>query len=225
MIVKVKDFISENQIDTSLEFYSTEEPVDGKITAGEDVRDYKSSTLFWPEDLKDVIMNTDTVKTIEDNVTASKFKVNGLHLVEYNIDDCYDWHVDNPVSNIKYDIPVPRLNKIGFTIWLNNPDDYDGGELVIKTENGVEEIKPKKGCCIFYPSSYMHKINKITNGTRRVIVGWLDCWYSNPKDRHLLIELNKSITFLHSLGDEKLKDTINTLRWTRQQIQTKLFSH
>ena len=68
----------------------------------------------------------------------------------------------------------------------------------IKTENGEDVIKPNKGDAVFYPANYLHKVNKITKGQRKVILGWIDCFWPDPKDRFILKEGNELI---HDLSE------------------------
>jgi len=98
-----------------------------------------------------------------------------LQYTVYEVNDHYDWHID---SHNK-----PYLNgyirKISFTLCLN--EDYEGGEFEISSPNPKPEkhinqkFKDKftLGTIISFPSFIWHKVNPVTSGTRKVLVGWV----------------------------------------------------
>jgi PKHD-type hydroxylase len=97
-----------------------------------------------------------------------------LQYTVYETNDHYDWHIDS------HSKPYPNgcIRKISFTLCLN--EDYEGGEFEISKPNP----KPEKhintkftdkftlGTVISFPSFVWHKVNPVTSGTRKVLVGW-----------------------------------------------------
>ena len=78
----------------------------------------------------------------------------------------YDWHIDLGPGK------VASSRKLGFSLFLN--DDYEGGEVQIKT--GRENFTPpdqKVGDLLFFPAYLVHRVTLVTKGTRYAIVGWL----------------------------------------------------
>ena len=77
------------------------------------------------------------------------------------------------------------------TIFLNAPEDYDGGELVM--ELGGAEIKYKlpAGAAIFYPSNTLHRVAEVTRGQREVAVTWVQSVVRSPEQREILFDIDK----------------------------------
>ena len=71
------------------------------------------------------------------------------------------------------------------TIWLNDPDEYEGGEFDIETKSPLEEIrydtlKLSKGSIVIFPSNKVwHRVRPVTSGERKSLVGW----FSGPAFR------------------------------------------
>ena len=83
----------------------------------------------------------------------------------------YDWHVDIIDDSIKF----PR--KLSMTIWLNDPDEYEGGEFDIEVEGPrkdlrYDSIKLPKGSIVVFPSSMWHRVRPVTCGVRKSLVTW-----------------------------------------------------
>jgi PKHD-type hydroxylase len=97
-----------------------------------------------------------------------------LQYTVYNVDDHYDWHIDSH----PYVYPNGMIRKLSFTLCLN--EDYEGGEFEISNPNPnpLKHINTKfkdkftTGTLISFPSFVWHKVNPVTFGTRKVLVGW-----------------------------------------------------
>tara|TARA_B100001094_G_scaffold332306_1_gene403823 strand:- start:1030 stop:1599 length:570 start_codon:yes stop_codon:yes gene_type:complete len=90
-----------------------------------------------------------------------------LQLLKYSKDAFYDWHMD-----IEPEADQKSQRKLSVTILLNNPNEFKGGELELKL--GDENLKAElaKGSMAFFPSFSLHRITKVTEGTRWAAVAW-----------------------------------------------------
>jgi PKHD-type hydroxylase len=79
---------------------------------------------------------------------------------------------------------------ISFTLFLNSPTCYEGGELVIEDVQKEESYKLSAGSIIIYPSSTLHRIEKVTQGVRLVVVGWIQSLIRDSYKREILFELD-----------------------------------
>jgi len=79
---------------------------------------------------------------------------------------------------------------ISFTIFLNSPQDYDGGELIIQETEAVRAIKLDAGSVILYPSSTLHRVSLVKTGIRLVAVGWVQSLFRDPAKREIIYELD-----------------------------------
>ena len=73
-----------------------------------------------------------------------------------------------------------------FTIFLNNPSDYDGGELVLKVPPENKAIKLNAGSMIVYPTKYLHEVREVIKGERIVCVGWIESYIKRDDEREIL---------------------------------------
>ena len=98
----------------------------------------------------------------------------------------YGWHVDSPLTG---QYPTIRAD-VSMTVFLNDPSEYEGGELVIQTEAGSLAYKLSKGDAIVYPTTRLHVVNPVKSGMRKVAVTWMQCAVREAHKRELLLQLN-----------------------------------
>jgi PKHD-type hydroxylase len=100
----------------------------------------------------------------------------------------YGPHVDDAImgtdSRVRSDVSV--------TVFLNGPDEYDGGELVIESAGGEQAFKLPAGHAIAYPSTTLHRVEKVTRGTRLVAVTWVQSLVRSADDREILFDLDQA---------------------------------
>ena len=100
------------------------------------------------------------------------------------------------------------------SIFLNSPDEYEGGELVFRQGNMDTEYKLEPGQAIIYPTGLMHKVNPVTSGERRVCVFWLESIISDSRIRETLVEYADTLL----RNGEALQPFIGELEKTRYRL-------
>lgn len=91
---------------------------------------------------------------------------------------------------------------ISTTLFLTDPDSYDGGELALEYASGVQlAIKEPKGTMVFYPSGVIHEVRPVTRGQRIAFVAWIESHIQNPQMRDILIEIT---TLCNDMGKTDL---------------------
>jgi PKHD-type hydroxylase len=122
---------------------------------------------------------------------ANKFSQN--YFLWYKEGMKYDYHIDNyPIAGVNADLSM--------TVFLSEPDEYEGGELVIKVGDVETFHKPKAGTAIIYNTGLWHKINRVISGERKVVVGWIESKVKNSFIRDHVINYGLTI--------EEMSDTI-----------------
>ena len=79
------------------------------------------------------------------------------------------------------------------TLFLSEPDEYDGGELEVEGPFGVQEIKLEAGDMVLYPSTSLHRVTPVTRGARVASFFWIESLIPDEGERSLLFDLDRSI--------------------------------
>lgn len=104
----------------------------------------------------------------------------------------YGAHVDNAIiANVRTDL--------SFTLFLSEPDSYEGGELILQKHDGDDAVKLPKGSLYLYPSNTVHYVAPVTKGSRLAAVGWIQS--------RVRLEEKRSTLFDIYLALQGLKDT------------------
>ncbi len=111
----------------------------------------------------------------------------------------YGSHVDGAVMALPVDAGQLRSD-ISCTLFLSEPDDCDGGELIVSDTYGEHEVKLPAGDMIIYPSSSLHRVQPVTRGARLAAFFWVQSLIRNDSRRRLLFELDTSIQTLTQSG-------------------------
>jgi PKHD-type hydroxylase len=79
---------------------------------------------------------------------------------------------------------------VSFTLFLSEPESYDGGELVIESASGEDAVKLDAGSLLAYPSTTLHHVAAVTRGVRLAAVGWARSFIRDGAQRELLFDLD-----------------------------------
>ena len=110
-------------------------------------------------------------------------------------------HVDNSIRYIP-SIRQRLRTDISATLFLSEPGEYDGGELVVEDTYGDQPVKLAAGDLVIYPADSLHRVEPITRGTRWASFFWVQSMVREDRDRELLYRLDCSITLTRAeLGD------------------------
>ncbi len=113
----------------------------------------------------------------------------------------YGAHVDGAVRALPGSGQLLRTD-LSCTLFLADPDDYDGGELVVIDTYGTHEVKLPAGDMILYPSSSVHKVEPVTRGVRVCSFFWVQSMVRDDARRAMLTELDQTIQRLRQrVGD------------------------
>lgn len=106
----------------------------------------------------------------------------------------YGFHVDGAVMNLSQGEQL--RSDVSCTLFLNDPGEYDGGELVISDTYGEHEVKLPAGDLILYPSSSLHQVTPVTRGARLASFFWVQSMIRDDARRRMLFEMDTSIETL-----------------------------
>jgi len=112
----------------------------------------------------------------------------------YREGQSFGFHVDNAVRYPRTgDDRSPLRTDLSATLFLNDPEDYDGGELVIEDSFGTHSVKLPAGDLILYPASSLHQVQAIARGERIASFFWIQSLIRDEGERRLLFDLDVAI--------------------------------
>lgn len=164
--------------------------VDGRLSAGATAAQVKHNQELQPDAPQIARLNQLVMGSLVQHplyqAAAMPYRVATPYYVRYTRGMSYGDHVDDPVMGP----PGGQYRSdISTSVFLSAPDEYQGGDLVIRTAYGEESLKPRAGDAVIYPSSSLHHINEVTDGERLVAVTWAQSMLRNPQRREVLYQL------------------------------------
>jgi len=162
---------------------------DGKTTAGAAVRDVKNNLQTQPTDKALDEPRLTVMAAILRNEAFNQYVLpRRLLPVMFNRYDTgmdYGGHVDNAIMGGG----EPMRADLSITVFLTDPADYDGGELMIHSDGEPQSVKLAAGSAVVYLSTSIHKVAKITRGSRLAGVTWAQSFVRDAGQREMLHEL------------------------------------
>lgn len=125
----------------------------------------------------------------------------------------YGAHVDSAVMRWPGG-NVTMRSDLSATLFLTDPDEYDGGELEIEGVFGVQSVKLPPGDMVLYPSSSLHRVTPVTRGSRISSFFWLESLVADEGRRTLLFDLDQSIQALQGEAPGLAPDDARLLKLT-----------
>ena len=120
----------------------------------------------------------------------------------YERGETFGTHVDNAVRLMPGGGDKLRTD-LSATLFLCEPDDYDGGELLIEDTFGVHPVKLPAGHLVLYPSTSLHRVDPVTRGSRLASFFWIQSLVRDDGERTLLFDLDTAIQRLNQTGADE----------------------
>jgi PKHD-type hydroxylase len=194
MIVHVPGVLSPDQVALCRRRLQSGAWVDGRVTAGAQSAAVKNN-LQVPEDsaeareLGEMILSA--LGRNETFVSAAlPLRVFPPLFNRYDVGMGFGPHVDN---TIRFAGPVRLRTDVSATLFLSDPDDYDGGELVIEDSFGEHAVKLPAGDMVIYPAVSIHRVEPVSRGSRWASFFWAQSMVKDDGQRRLLYGLDQSI--------------------------------
>lgn len=119
-------------------------------------------------------------------------------------------HIDNAIRVVPGSAVKIRTD-ISITVFLSEPESYEGGELIIEDTYGQQSVKLKAGDAILYPSTSTHRVMPVTQGRRLASFFWIQSLIRSDEQRRILFDLDQSIqrlTAANQAADNVVKNEI-----------------
>lgn len=192
MIVDIPELLNTTELAAIQSVLTQATFIDGKLSAGSNARRHKNNQELQADQdsysaLNNVVMTRLVQHPLYLSATMPRHIASPIY-ARYHDGMSYGYHVDDPIMgpiNSRY------RSDLSITIFLNAPEDYEGGELSIRGMMGEVSIKRPAGHAIIYPSSSLHRVKPVTRGQRLVAVTWLQSHVRDPQQRELLLQLHQ----------------------------------
>lgn len=196
MLIQIPNIFSLEQAGTIRQRLDAAEWVDGDVTAGHQSRKAKDNMQIAENDPVAIEIGDLIIRALERNPlfvsAALPLKVFPPLFNRYTRGQNFGTHVDNAIRQVTGTEHRLRTD-LSATLFFSEPDEYDGGELVIEDNYGVQRIKLNAGSLILYPASSLHHVTAITRGTRMASFFWIQSMVRDDGQRTLLFDLDSSI--------------------------------
>lgn len=206
MLVRCEAVLTKDEVAHCRSVLEGTQWVDGKVTAGAQSALAKHN-LQVPEDapqarvLGEIVLRA-LARSQTFNSAAVPFRVFPPLFNRYDVGMKFGAHVDNAIRFIAG--PNIRVRTdLSATLFLSEPEDYDGGDLVIEDTYGTQAVKFAAGDMVLYPATSLHRVEEITRGSRWASFFWIQSMVKDDGGRTLLYQLDQSIIRTRAeLGDK-----------------------
>lgn len=205
MLLKIPQVLSKEQVQQAKDILLDADWTDGSVTAGYQSAKAKNN-LQLPEDSEATIKLGDTVLAAlaQNNLFMSAALPLKIFPPLFN---CYQGganfgvHVDNAIRQVP-GTPVKVRTDISITLFLSEPEEYEGGELIIEDTYGSQKVKLSAGDMVLYPSTSLHRVTPVTKGRRLASFFWLQSMVNSDEKRALLFDMDMAIQSLRGKLDD-----------------------
>jgi PKHD-type hydroxylase len=195
VLIEIPELLNPAQLQKIHELLAGAPFVDGKLTAGMAAARVKDNEELQQDPQLLQRLYRILMASVGQNARFRSFalpnRVADFIFARYRPGMHYGDHVDDPIMG-----GGKFRTDVSMTVFLNEPDTYEGGELVIRTPFGDKQVKLAAGSAVVYPSSSVHHVADVTRGERLVALTWMQSFVRNAAQRELLFELDQAREYL-----------------------------
>jgi len=199
MLICIPKVLNTDQIAACWSHLAEAAWVDGRTTAGTQAVSVKRNRQLPPDSpagraVSDLILDALGANPLFLSA-ALPLKILPPMVNRYGIGETFGTHVDNAIRGVP-GTAVRIRTDLSATLFLTEPDAYDGGELVIEDYYGTHEVKLAAGDLVLYPATSLHMVKPVTRGERISSFFWLQSMIRDQQARTLLYDLDQTIQSL-----------------------------
>lgn len=196
MLVCIPDVLSKAEVARFRSALDSAPWEDGRSTAGAQSALVKKNEQLPPDGALARALGEQVIKAITANPVFISAAI-PLHIFpplfnRYGIGQHFGLHVDNSVRGDRLTGLRIRTD-LSVTLFLSEPEDYDGGELVVEDHYGAQRVKLPAGHLVLYPATSLHAVTAITRGVRVASFFWLQSMIRQAEARRMIFELDTAI--------------------------------
>lgn len=196
MLLQIPEVLTAEQVAQCRAMLDEAEWVDGRVTAGpqsgrakDNMQLPENSPAAWR--MGDLIV--DALQRNPLFVTAAlPLRVFPPLFNRYTGGQSFGTHVDNSIRQVT-GTPHRIRTDLSATLFFSEPDEYEGGELLVEDTYGTQSVKLPAGHLILYPSTSLHQVRPVTRGARVCSFFWVQSMVREDSQRALLFDLDIAI--------------------------------
>ncbi|MFN3349734.1 Fe2+-dependent dioxygenase [Pseudorhodoplanes sp.] len=187
MQIVIADILNPDDIAAIHEALGKVRFVDGRETAGFAARAVKDNRQADARDRRlDAIRDMVAARIMASELFRMAARPKALSQLLFSRTETgmqYGVHVDDALMR-------GMRTDVAFTLFLDPPESYDGGELVIENAAGDDAVKLSAGSMFVYPATTLHRVAPVTRGQRHVVAGWARSYVRDAAQREMLFDLD-----------------------------------
>lgn len=193
MLLEIPEVLDKNKLENIRAMLDKVAYADGKQTAGQAAQRVKNNQEMQQGSKQAEFLDHMVMSSLAESSAfrsgALPYRVAQPVLARYTPGMRYGDHIDDPIMGTG---PHKFRTDVSVTVFLNDPDEYQGGELIINTTFGEKAVKLAAGSAVLYPSTSVHRVSEVTQGERIVAVVWIQSMVRDAAKRELLYQLDQA---------------------------------
>jgi PKHD-type hydroxylase len=201
MLLQIPDVFSAEQVTRARRILDAADWIDGRVTAGHQSARAKDNMQLPETSPAARELGEMALSALGQNAlfisAALPLRVFPPLFNRYAGGQSFGTHVDNAIRQIAGTGHRIRTD-LSATLFFANPDEYDGGELVIEDTYGAQSVKLPAGHMILYPATSLHHVRPVTRGARVASFFWIQSMVRDDGQRTILFDLDAAIQRLNT---------------------------
>ena len=200
MIVTIPSVLSSEELQKLRQLAAKTTFAEGKETAGFRAKMVKNNEQMAKDaegrrELQEIVVRG-LANSKEFRRTAMPHKIRPPLISRYRVGMSYGTHVDDALMGQPFQ---RERSDISCTVFISDASEYEGGELVIHSPYGMQEVKLPAGYAVTYPSNTLHEVTEVTKGERLVSVTWIESYVRDERQRQILSDMFMVREKLHAM--------------------------
>ncbi len=196
MLLTIPNILSKEELTEARAILDNAEWIDGRATAGHQSAQAKDNLQIPENHAAARLLGEIVLKALGRNLLFFAAAL-PLHVFpplfnRYSGGQSFGTHVDNAVRQVP-GAPLRIRTDLSATLFFSEPEEYEGGELIVEDTYGGKSVKLPAGQMVLYPATSLHHVNPVSRGTRTCSFFWIQSMVRDDSQRSLLLELDQGI--------------------------------
>jgi PKHD-type hydroxylase len=196
MLICIPDILSKHDVADFRRIMDAEKWEDGRSTAGAQSAEVKQNDQLPPDSEVSRALGKRVISALSKNLTfisaAVPLKIFPPLFNRYVPGKFFGEHVDNCIRG-DHLTGLRIRTDLSITLFLSEPDEYDGGELVVEDYYGSQRVKLPAGHAVLYPATSLHMVTPVTRGARVSSFFWIQSMIKDAHARRMTFDMDNAL--------------------------------